>query len=203
LKSVVEFLNKQMDLVEVLLVEARIYEGFNTKIVVPRLFGYSKEAHAIRRTKAMEGARGPIATDWDSFAANAGKKGLDDDEIDRCRKLYDACIELRADIAWGRGTETASFSPRWKALRVNAAPFSVYANGLVDLHFPALRSAEAAAFRDRFAESLGKTISLSPNHLTMFYQCPGTVWMPKVEQFVGALKSALHGPMVQLASAAT
>jgi len=44
LLSVVEFLNKQMERSEVLLVEARQYSSASGRVVVPTLFGYTEEA---------------------------------------------------------------------------------------------------------------------------------------------------------------
>lgn len=48
LRSIVDFLNKQMERSEVLLVEARQYELGDTKIVAPVLFGYTEEARRVK-----------------------------------------------------------------------------------------------------------------------------------------------------------
>ena len=50
LKSLVEFLNKQMVSSEVLLVEARQYKYDGVTVVVPTLFGYTDQARQIKRT---------------------------------------------------------------------------------------------------------------------------------------------------------
>lgn len=188
LKRLVGFLNAQMKSSEVVVVEARLYRSGNTKIVVPRLFGFSEEARAIRRDTIIRGRRTPVAADWDGFATNAAVKGLEVRGIDQCRLLYDACKGLNADIAWGRGTVTATFSPKWKSLDTTAAPFSVYATGLLELHLSSMQASEkAAAFAHRLSESLGKVIELPPNHMTTWYQCQRSEWMPNWPKFLSEL----------------
>jgi hypothetical protein len=174
LKRLVEFLNKQMNLTEVLLVEARQYCGAGVKVVAPRLFGFTEQARAIKQATAAERERAPVATDWDGFTVNAGKKGLDEPSIAAIRRLYDACKELGADIKWGRGATTASFSPKWPSICSNAAPFSVYSTGNLDFHFGSMqRSDSARDFSVRFAAMVADTIELpkvDPNVKTIF--CP-------------------------------
>jgi hypothetical protein len=48
LKSVVDFLNKQMERSEVLLVEARQFLHEGLKVVVPNLFGFTEEARQVK-----------------------------------------------------------------------------------------------------------------------------------------------------------
>ena len=50
LKSIVEFLNNQMERSEVLIVEAKQYATDGLKVVVPSLFGYSEQARRIKKT---------------------------------------------------------------------------------------------------------------------------------------------------------
>jgi len=49
LKSIVDFLNKQMERTEVLIVEAKQYEKNGLRIIVPRLFGYTEQARRIKK----------------------------------------------------------------------------------------------------------------------------------------------------------
>ena len=50
LKSIIEFLNNQMERSEVLIVEAKQYATDGLKVVVPSLFGYSEQARRIKKT---------------------------------------------------------------------------------------------------------------------------------------------------------
>ena len=202
LKRLVEFLNKQMSLSEVLLVEARQYKGAGVKVVVPRLFGFTEQARAIKRATAAERSREPVATDWDGFTANAGKKGLDEPSIAGIRSLYDACKELGADVGWGRGTTTASFSPKWPSICSNAAPFSVYSNGTLDLHFGSMRTSDTAkAFSERFAGLIGNALDLPADHLTTYSTFPAPRWLPKVESLIKALDTAVREQLAASAKA--
>jgi len=66
LRSLVDFLNRQMTNTEVLLIEARQYQYASQRVVVPWLFGYTEEARVVKRETRKEaqtssGERGPEA----------------------------------------------------------------------------------------------------------------------------------------------
>jgi hypothetical protein len=72
LRSVVDFLNRQMEQTEVLVVEARQYEWQGQRVVVPVLFGYTEQARMAKRSVAPASPR----KKWDAslfFADAAGK----------------------------------------------------------------------------------------------------------------------------------
>jgi hypothetical protein len=60
LKSIVEFLNNQMERSEVLIVEAKQYATDGLKVVVPSLFGYSEQARRIKKTVIVS----PVRVKW-------------------------------------------------------------------------------------------------------------------------------------------
>jgi hypothetical protein len=202
LKRLVEFLNKQMNLTEVLLVEARQYSRQAIKIVAPRVFGFTEQARALKLSAGTHGTSVPVATDWQGFTANAGKKGLDEQSIGRIRELYDGCKALSAEIAWGRGTKTASFSPKWPSIHAYGAPFSVYANGNFELHVSSFGTSETAtSFIKRFTELLEEAITLPLNYTDKWVSCPPAQWLPKVDLIVKAVGAAVREQ--QLAISAT
>ncbi len=204
LKRLVEFLNRQMNLSEVLLVEARRFTGPGINLVVPRLYGFSEQARAIKRITIAEATRVSVATDWESFASNARAKGLDDDGIAGCRLLYDTCKELKADITWGRGAVTASFSPKWRIFQSNIAPFSVYATGAFELHLSSYQGADGAvaAFRERFVAELRKVISLRADYATNWYQHPRSEWLAHANAIADALRHGFENLPVALSGSA-
>lgn len=57
LRSLVDFLNRQLTATEVLLVEARLYQGPSGRIVVPWLFGYTEQARLAKRNSKEEVGR--------------------------------------------------------------------------------------------------------------------------------------------------
>jgi len=103
LKSVVDFLNKQMERSEVLLVEAHQYKHNDMKIVVPTLFGYTEQARQVKRTVTItSGQRKPW--DFSSFFADARVR-LSEKSVSAIQKLFDECKSLSGDIVWGTGKD--------------------------------------------------------------------------------------------------
>jgi hypothetical protein len=190
LKRLVEFLNSQMISSDVLLVEARQYEKNGLKIVAPRLYEFTEQA---RRTKELpSGARGrqPVATDWSSFKNNALTKGLSESTLTGIRSLYDACEELAAEMIWGRGVSTGSFSPKWSTLCENAAPFSIYANGRLEMHFSSLKTSDTA---QQLASSLADEMKnlgfkVPATYLAAWYSYEASEWLPFLDAFIKALR---------------
>src|SRR5262245_60004920 len=108
----------------------------------------------------------PVATDWDSFARDAEDKGLSDESLGILRKVYDASKSLQAEIAWGRGSVLGSLSPKFSALSRRVAPFSVYGNGRLELHFPPFQKTEIGnTFAKAFATKLEGGGLLTPEYL--------------------------------------
>ncbi len=195
LKKLVEFLNGQMSLMEVILVEARQFEKNGSKVVVPTLFGFTEQIRVIKRQASSQRDGQTVAVDWEGFATNAQQKGLNEDEIGRLRRVYDACVRLHADLAWGRGRVIGSFSPRWRSISdVRAAPFSVHADGNLGLHLPAY---QASTLGKQFATTLvdqSEQGGLMPPKDSMTTWCSWyrADWLPKVEVFIAALEKAVQ-----------
>jgi len=190
LKSLVDFLNKQMSRSEVLLVEARQYSSNELRVVVPMLFGFTEQIRETKRLLSAAQNRTPVAVDWDGFRANAQKKGLDERAIGGIRRLYETCELERGEISWGRGVETASFSAKWPDICTNASVFSVYATGDLELHFGSYRTSETArAFPQRLRDLITNQVGLSlpDDYLEKWPRFPLAVWLPKLELFVSAL----------------
>jgi hypothetical protein len=193
LKRLVEFLNKQMSSVEVLLVEARQFTTNGIRIVVPTLFGFTEQIRD-KRKLASEREGQAVAVDWDGFEANARQKGSSEDQIAGMRKLYEACGRLQADLTWGRGTTLGSFSPRWRSIAVKAAPFTVYANGKLELHFVQFHSLQAAEdFVTTLAESATQDgLQFPKDYMTTWCTCYPADWLPKVDSFIRAVEKATN-----------
>jgi hypothetical protein len=194
LKRLVEFMNKQMGAVEVLLVEARQYETDKFRVVVPTLFGFTEQIRRIKREVSKQQSRQPVAVDWESFRSNAIQKGLEPDEIAVLEKVYETCRALKANIAWGRGTLTASLSPKWPWLHPSIAPFTVYANGNLELHLVALKNSDSG---NRFCELFGNRLVASGMNLPENFQntwapMGSEVWLTHSGELLEALKEALQ-----------
>ena len=129
LRSIVDFLNKQMERTEVLLVEARQYEFNGNRIVVPRLFGYTEEARAVKRTVTVSNASKRKHWDLSSFEAEARQK-LSAEEYALVIKMLNTADELGYQVTWGSGNANGSFNLKIAA-RSDLAMFTVSTSGIV------------------------------------------------------------------------
>jgi hypothetical protein len=193
LKRLVEFLNTQMSSVEVLIVEARQYEGNGIRVVVPMVFGFTEQIRDIKRAIATERDGKAVAVDWESFKASVEQKDLGEQSIAAIQKLYNKCKSLQADISWGRGTITGSFSPKWPTISSKVAPFSVYTNGKLELHFSSFQNSETAkAFSTFFASGISKGgLSFPDDHMTTWFNYEAEKWVPVVDNIIEGLEGAL------------
>jgi len=189
LRSVVEFLNKQMERCEVLIVEARqyIYEG--TEIVVPMLFGYTEAARQLKRTVTVTtGSR--RKWDQDSFLADARAR-LDEMGVGALQQLYDACKAFCDEIRWGTGTSTGSFNPVISAICPRSI-LTAFADGRLSINFGSLNgSVQANAFRDELSEFMTRQFDMPlPENLHVKYPTLlADEWIPKANEFIDGLKT--------------
>lgn len=131
LRSIVDFLNRQMERSEVLLVEARQYSHGGSTIVVPTLFGYTEQARKVKVKTAVKppGSRGR----WDrtSYFADAAIK-LKPEQVSAVESLLDYCLSLGCEITWGTGVQKGSFNVK-EPLICPRSLLTCYSNG--DLTF--------------------------------------------------------------------
>jgi hypothetical protein len=201
LKRLVEFMNEHMNTVEVLLVEARQYASDGVRVVVPTLFGFTEQIREIKKAASAQHVSKVAATDWESFRANAAQRGLDELRIGVVRKVYDACKALQADITWGRGSVTGSFSPKWAALSKTVAPFSLYSNGNLELHFPAFqKSTIARSFAEIFAAQLSAGgIPLPPDYMGRWFSIEPALWLSHADALITAVQVSLGALSAEVA----
>jgi len=130
LKSVVDFLNKQMERTEVLLVEAQQYEVEGKRVVIPALFGYTEEARQVKRIVTVSTK---TRRKWtkDSFFMEADLR-LADKDVLAMQKLYRFCEGVADKITWGTGKVTGSFNPQIGKI-CDKAIFSVKSSGFLSL----------------------------------------------------------------------
>ena len=156
LRSIVEFLNRQMERSEVLIVEARQYEDAGSRIVVPSLYGYTEEARRIKRTVAVT----PQARKkWDkaSFARRA-EENLGEKDAAGLMEFVETLRGMGATLAWGTGSATGSVSPKWLT-HCKRSLLTIRTNGQLHLNFKWLDDDDREiAFRDRYiAEIVSRT----------------------------------------------
>jgi hypothetical protein len=90
LRSIVDFLNKQMERSEVLLIEAKYYERDGLKIVVPSLFGFTEEARKVKKSIEIRSS-GEDNRKWD---LNSIKESIFDLFGQNGKDAFNAIIEI-------------------------------------------------------------------------------------------------------------
>lgn len=192
LKSVVDFLNKQMERTEVLLVEARQYKNEKIKIVTPILFGYTEEARQVKKTVSVTTGQ---RKKWDkeSFFKDA-KERLTDDQVDSIKMLLDKSQELKCELAWGTGKTAGSFSVKWPHIGKYSV-FSIFSDGRLTINFGSFNNTPEehefiAFFKDRLVADLGFTVPEDyekryPNYLV-------GIWSQNTGKFVEIIDVALQ-----------
>jgi len=193
LRSVVDFLNKQMERSEILLVEARLFEKDGNKIVVPTLFGYTEEARRVKR--AINISTGSTRRKWDetSFFKDASSK-IDQYSIEALRKLYTYCESTKCMIRWGTGVSNGSFSLVCESICPRSI-FIVWSNGSMQLNFGWLNGNESAeAFRDKFKELVSQRLGFDIPENYESKSPPSysaEVWVNHVDNIIQVLQELL------------
>ncbi len=151
LRSVVDFLNRQMERSEVLLVEARQFGDGADRIVVPSLFGYTEQARMVKRSVTVTTRGERRRWDHQSFLADARAK-LAPAELDAVVQLLDGASKLGCQVTWGTGKLDGSYNVKHSDLAQRSL-FSVYSDSELHLNFgwPNETSREEQ-LRDRFKD---------------------------------------------------
>lgn len=189
LRSIVDFLNKQMERSEVLLVEARQFSLNGTQVVVPTLFGYSEEAVRVKRSVTVTTATPRRKWDKVSFFADARAK-LKDTEVQAVETLYNQCLSLGCEISWGSGANRGSFNVKELSICPRSL-LTVSSNGNLALNFGWLDGSETALrtrerLKDLVVQSLGLPIPDDYGRKWPVY--PTSEWGGKVGSLFEVLK---------------
>ncbi|NVK25282.1 MAG: hypothetical protein HWE10_10175 [Gammaproteobacteria bacterium] len=159
LKSVVDFLNKQMERSEVLLVEARQYERDNMKIVTPILFGYTEEARQVKKTVSVTtGQR--RKWDKDSFFGDLRER-VAEEHYTAVKKVFGKSQDLKSELSWGTGKVSGSFSAKWPHLGKYSV-FTVFSDGSITINYGSFKNTpEQLEFIDFLSHELTNRVGLS------------------------------------------
>jgi hypothetical protein len=141
LRSIIEFLNRQMGETEVLGLEVRQFVGSNLTTYVPRLIGQTSEA--VQR-KSVGGRLARQWTEESFFKQMEGSRP--EPEVQVARRLLEWANVRELSVRWGQGGRTGSFSPRLIIGDQEHRLMSVYGYGSVEVVFIWMR---ALPFSDR------------------------------------------------------
>lgn len=187
LRSVVDFLNKQMERSEVLLVEARQYEFDGTRIVVPTLFGYTEEARLVKRTVTVNTAASRKKWDRCLYFSDAQSR-LAPDELIAMERFLDQSLALGYQVSWGSGSLTGSYNLK----APNVCPrslLSVFSNGRLQINFGWLPSDTSRLLRTKVAESIG--LHVPPEDGEQYPSYSITEWGSKTSALLDLLEKII------------
>jgi hypothetical protein len=193
LRSIVAFLNSQMESTEVCLVEARQFIQNGLRVVVPTLWGYTEQARRIKKTVTLKKSGQRRAWNEEDFTGDLQAK-LKAPDTKSVLAFYDFCRTLPgAVLKWGTGTERGSFSVTFPPA-VPRSILSVFSDGELCLNFNWLDQSEVQLrVRDRFLESLTQipTLDLSGQDPSKGRTIRPERWIPAVDRIKDAVRSAL------------
>ena len=193
LRSIVAFLNSQMERTEVCLVEARQFIQNGLRVVVPTLWGYTEQARRIKKTVTLKKSGERRAWNEEDFTADLQDK-LKAPDTKSALAFYDFCRTLPgAVLKWGTGTERGSFSVTFPPA-IPRSILSVFSDGELCLNFNWLDQSEVQLrVRDRFLESLTQisTLNLGGHDPSRGRTFRPERWIPAVDRIKDAVRSAL------------
>ena len=156
LRTMVEFLNSQMNPAEVFAVEVPQYRGKGLRVLAPRLIGQTMKSKAKKQY-----SRGNARWDEASFFEAAKKSLPVETEYHALRMLYEECKQMGCSFTWGTGKVDGSFSVKFPGVSRNTV-VSVFSEGTLQFAFEAYkRTTTQAEFRDELKNSVETDMGLS------------------------------------------
>ncbi|MFQ5891464.1 MAG: hypothetical protein ACE5HW_01560 [Candidatus Methanofastidiosia archaeon] len=132
LQRIVEFLNEQMDSVEVLAVEIKQYVSKKRKALVPRLFGHTGKAQ-----QKKSGVTGKKWNESSFFHDLEERRGVDEATV--ARKILDWGKTNKLRIWWGKGLRFGAFATTLDYKGEAYWPFVIWTYGRVEIQFQWLK----------------------------------------------------------------
>jgi hypothetical protein len=200
LRSLVDFMNRQLKDTEVLLVEARQYQQGDSRIVVPWLFGFTEEARVAKRESRAETIRTSIEKGEEAFWKNIEGGDLSESQKDGVRRFVES---------WQSGPLSAYGHPSWGVNCILVVPkilpnrglFSIYRNGSLEMYFGYWNEDKykdigevQKAFRDAFIGIVEQHtgVTFSEKQRGAFPKVTIDQWLPHVDALQESMLSILQ-----------
>ena len=193
LKSLVDFLNRQMERSEVLLVEAQQFREGSLTVVYPRLFGYTEEARRVKKTRRV--SVGPRKK-WDEASfRHAISERLDSESSQHMFDLFSLLTNLAPERKWGSSIN-GSVSFYWPDL-CSGAVFSLFGDGCIKVCYGAMQGNDTI---EGIRESLHEALTSSLNFAVKedyerrypFYRV--AEWGSRTDKLISVLENAMPKP---------
>lgn len=184
LKSLIRFVNENSRFT-IYGVELEFYEFEDHEIVIPKLYG--------AEVRKDVGSGSPRRT-WNEkeFFEDAVSR-LDPKVLAAVRSMYEFARQTADNIAFGTGSKTGSFIPRYLQID-HFSPFTVWSDGRLQLNYGGLVKTEAGS---RTAESLSSSVKETlgidppPTFESNYPTIPAERWSPRVEEIIALLDKVL------------
>jgi len=133
LRRIVEFLNEQMDPVEVLAIELRQFASKDLKTLVPTVYGQTQES--ARKHTATERSWDEASL-FDKLAGTVGAK-----ELEIAKEIYQWMRKGgKRELIFGKGNENGTVSPAFSSSGVRLNPAYLSSDGKLWLQFGSLEN---------------------------------------------------------------
>ncbi len=188
LKSIVDFLNRQMERTEVLIVEARMFEADGIRIVVPSLFGYTEQARRIKKVVTVSERR--RAWNETDFFEEAESR-LTEEQLSAVRRLYEFFVDKGLYIKWGTGFHVGSYNV--VAERILSKSFlTVGTDGNLTLNLGWIHGSEIAdTFRERLRNEVPKALNYQLPEVMKYPAIRIDDWYTHVRELLSAIDELL------------
>lgn len=187
LKDLILFINQNSQF-SIYAVELEYYTYESYDILIPHVFGAESKKKPVSEVKRKR---------WDeeSFFKDAKEK-LDAEVYNAVKKLYNYSKEKADEIAWGTGTSTGSFNPKFYAISVRSI-YSVRSDGVLTINFGWLDDNEyTRQWREKLRKELREMRSIA-DYISKtgdkFPIIPPKVWTPVVDDFINTMTKLLEG----------
>jgi hypothetical protein len=199
LRSLVDFLNRQLNETEVFLVEARLYETSSGRIVVPWLFGYTEEARVAKAESRTSTARERTDKSEAAFRAAINAAALPPEDMAAVEQLIGHFSTQPGERPyWSWGANAILVIPSVFKTR---GLFSIRRSGSIELYFgywdpqknPNLTEQQKVVGR-RFASELSRIleITFSDYQLLNFPSVKPEVWAKRLPAIITMLDSLVE-----------
>lgn len=192
LKSIVDFLNRQMERTEVLLVEARLYELAGSVVVAPILFGYTEEARQVKRVVLSSPSGGRRRWTETAFF-EAASVALAQEELVAVKAMCEHARSRGWQITWGTGTQRGSFNVKVPDICPRSA-YTLWSNGVLTLNFVWLKWSERAeAFRDMLKDEVVARLrwDIPADYSDKFVSLQIHQWIRQTDAFLDAVDNVV------------
>lgn len=203
LRSLVDFLNRQLKATEVLLVEARLYDSPAGRVVVPWLFGYTEEARVAKRESRAQAARTTGAVGAEAFHAAIEGGALSDELKSGVRALLEAWpVDVPDAPCWVFRVNAVFMVP--PVMRTRGL-FQLGRDGTLSLYFgywdPGAMgdvTPQQARFKETFAAEIATLLGVqfTEKQLRGFPTIKASQWLGKQQELIALLKKLAGATVV-------